>query len=87
MPVLWLAVDDPPGPDSDRGAIERNAIALLSGRSREEIDPPTSAWAGLRCHRQTVCESGLWNSQHVDDAYEPDFLDLIEHYVGSVRPA
>ena len=30
MPFLWLEVDDPPGPRSRRGYIERNAIALLS---------------------------------------------------------
>ena len=33
MPFLWLAVDDEPGPQSQRGYIERNAIALLSNRS------------------------------------------------------
>ena len=31
MPLLWINVDDAPGPDSERGFIERNAIALLSG--------------------------------------------------------
>ena len=86
MPMLWLAVDDAPGPDSDRGTIERNAIALLSGRNRDEIDPPTSTWAGLKCDRRTIRESGLWNSQHVDDAYEPDFLDFMERYVRRVAP-
>ena len=30
MPFLWLEVPDPPGPDSLRGYIERNAIVLLS---------------------------------------------------------
>ncbi len=29
MPFLWLNVGDEPGPDSQRGFIERNAIALL----------------------------------------------------------
>ena len=32
MPFLWLAIEDGPGPDSRRGYIERNAIALLSNR-------------------------------------------------------
>ena len=30
MPFLWVAVDDPPGPKSDRGLIECNCIGLLS---------------------------------------------------------
>ena len=30
LPFLWVAVGDLPGPDSDRGKIERNAIGLLS---------------------------------------------------------
>ena len=30
MPFLWLAIDDEPGPNSLRGLIERNSIALLS---------------------------------------------------------
>jgi hypothetical protein len=30
MPVLWLKVDDQPGPNSTRGFVERNAIAMLS---------------------------------------------------------
>ena len=34
MPLLWLGVNDPPGPTSMRGVIERNAIALLSNASR-----------------------------------------------------
>jgi len=30
LPVLWLAVDDEPSPESDRAYIERNALALVS---------------------------------------------------------
>ncbi len=40
MPFLWLAVPDEPGPDSLRGYIERNAIALLSHRREDSLDPP-----------------------------------------------
>jgi hypothetical protein len=36
MRFLWLCVDDEPGPDSDRGYIERNAIALLSNFGKED---------------------------------------------------
>ena len=46
MPLLWLMVDDKPGPDSLRGYIERNSIALLSNWQREPIDLPSPDWLG-----------------------------------------
>ncbi|MGH9428328.1 MAG: hypothetical protein ACRD2L_18745 [Terriglobia bacterium] len=42
MPFLWLQIDDKPGPNSMRGMIERNAIALLSNYAGNPIDPPSS---------------------------------------------
>lgn len=78
MPFLWLAVDDDPGPESLRGVIERNAIALLSNRGRAPIDPPSVAWLGHECNRERVRSSGLWNSNHVDDDYDPAFLDTLQ---------
>jgi hypothetical protein len=41
--ALWLSVDDEPGPQSLRGCIERNAIALLSNYGKLPIDPPSDA--------------------------------------------
>jgi hypothetical protein len=81
MSVLWLAIDDVAGPQSDRGKIERNAIALLSNVNRQPIDPPSADWLGLHCDRERVRRSGLWNNNHVDEEYEPKFLDLMEWYV------
>src|SRR6202023_1743138 len=40
MPFLWLDVNDPPGPLSDRGTVEAGAIALLSGLGRSQVDEP-----------------------------------------------
>jgi hypothetical protein len=34
MPFLWLSIGDEPGPDSLRGRIERNSIALLNNFKR-----------------------------------------------------
>ena len=81
MPFLWLAVDDEPCPQSERGYIERNAIALLSNRSKQPLDPPSSTWLGQHCSREKVRESGLWNSNHVDDDYEPAFLDMLDAWI------
>ena len=78
MPLLWVSVDDPPGPDSWRGFIERNAIALLSNLGKTTLDPASAGWLGHFSDRPNVRESGLWNNNHVAEAYDPDFLDVFE---------
>lgn len=74
MPFLCLSVDDAPGGDSLRGLIEQNSIALLSNFERDSLDPPSSSWLGQYSDRPRVRESGLWNNNHVDHAYDTDFL-------------
>jgi len=81
MPFLWLCVDDAPGPDSMRGRIERNAIALLSNLGRAPLDPPSSAWLGQSSDRPRVRDSGLWNQRHVDETHEPAFLEILERAI------
>lgn len=79
MPLLWLGIDDRPGPESLRGCIERNAIALLSHYDgRTGIDPPSEGWLGRHCPHEKVRRSGLWNQRHVDDEYDPNFLPAFE---------
>jgi hypothetical protein len=85
MPFLWIPIEDEPGPDSDRGYIERNAISLLSNFARLPLDPPSATWLGRFCDRERVRRSGLWNSNHVDEPYEPAFLDRLEVIVTAVR--
>ncbi len=81
MPFLWLAIDDAAGPQSDRSAIERSAIALLSNYGKPAIDSASTQWLGNHCDRQRVRQSGLWNNNHVDEEYDPRFLGLMEQYV------
>lgn len=78
MPLLWLSINDEPGPESKRGYIERNAIALLSNFDKEPLDPPSATWLGHSCNRERVRKSGLWNSNHVNEAYDPAFLSTLE---------
>ena len=78
MPFLWLNVDDIPGPNSKRGFIERNAIALLSGYNHSTSDQPSTAWLGRYSTRERVRLSGIWNNRHVDEDYDPAFLDEME---------
>lgn len=80
MSVLWLDVDDEPSPNCLRAVIERNAIALLSNRL-SPIDPSSTQWLGRYSARDVINRSGLWNVRHVDDAYDREFLGLLEDAV------
>ncbi len=85
MPFLWLAIDDAPGPASERGLVERNAIALLSNHGKEPLDPPSPGWLGHLCDRERVRRSGLWNSNHVEEEYDPGFLDVMARLIKAKR--
>jgi hypothetical protein len=78
MPFLFVAVGDDSGPASARGVIERNAIALLSNFERPPVDPATKAWLGNMSGRERVRGSGLWNNNHVDEACDEAFLDVLK---------
>jgi hypothetical protein len=87
MPFLFLAVDDAPGPYSQRALIEKNSIALLSNYARPALDAPSTGWLGRRCGREKVPQSGLWNTQHVDAAYDPSFMDAMKSCMEEMRQA
>jgi hypothetical protein len=46
MSLAWLSVSDESGPRSERGYVERNAIALLSNLDKTPLDSPSSDWLG-----------------------------------------
>jgi hypothetical protein len=86
MLVLWVAIDDPSDLNSDRGKIERNAVALLSNLGKARIDPSSAAWLGQYSDRDRVRRSGLWNNNHVEEAYDSSFLKTLEGHVFRARP-
>src|SRR5437899_2500265 len=67
MPLIWVSVEDEAGPDSLRGYIERNSIALLSNYRKISLDPPSQQWLGRHSDRERVRNAGLWNQNHVDE--------------------
>ncbi|MEX0663316.1 MAG: hypothetical protein WD598_00940 [Acidimicrobiia bacterium] len=77
MPILWADVDDEPGPASDRGVVERGAIALLSNYERTPVDPPSNGWLGHSASSDSVHLSGLWNVNHVRDAPQERLLEIL----------
>jgi len=86
LPFLFVAVEDEPGPESIRGVIERNSIALLSNYNRPGLDPASPAWLGRYSGRERVRESGLWNNNHVDETHDPGYLELLESAVNATGP-
>ena len=85
MPFTWVRIDDPPGPGSERGYIERNSIALLSNAGKDAIDPPSAGWLGHHSGRGPVRASGLWNNNHVDETYDSGFLDRLAVLLNAVQ--
>jgi len=81
QPFLWIALDDEPAADSDRAYVERNAIALLSNVEGQSIDPRANDWLGRHSRSRQIRQSGLWNVDHVGEAYDPRFLDRLAQAV------
>lgn len=83
MPVLWVGIEDEPGPDSLRGYIERHSVALLSNYNAvsRPIDPPSEDWLGQWAANEAIRRSGLWNVDYVSEAYDPDFLEQLQSVI------
>jgi hypothetical protein len=76
MPFIWVEINDEPGPESLRGYIERNSIALLSNYRKKIIDQPSENWLGFFTKNSAIIDSGLWNVNHVREEYESNFLEV-----------
>ncbi len=81
LPFINIEIDDVPGPDSDRGRVERGAIARLGAAARGGAVEASDDWLGLSANRVTITESLLWNVNHVDDERDPHFLDALARWV------
>jgi hypothetical protein len=83
MSVLWVEINDAPGPESLRALLEQNAIALLS-KGMHPIDRPSDTWLGSYAVHPAIRRSGLWNINHVGQSYDPHFLDLLAEAIRSM---
>jgi hypothetical protein len=86
QPFLWVAIDDEPGPDSDRAYVERNAIALLSNLDRPTVDARADDWLGRHSRSRAIRDSGLWNVDQTDETHDPAFLDRLATAVEGTDP-
>ena len=85
-------------PNSNSSAIfsesrEQEACAAMSSETqspysaidRTPVDPPSSSWLGHHCNRERVRKSGLWNSNHVDETYDPTYLKELERLTDAME--
>ena len=74
MPFLWLAVDDP-GMEACEGISNATASRSSAISAKRHSIRASPAWRGRSCVPCKACvrHSGLWNQNHVDEAYEPGF--------------
>jgi hypothetical protein len=42
---------------------------------------PSASWLGRDAQRAEITESGLWNVDHINDRYEPEFLQQLAEHV------
>jgi len=77
LPCLVIKVDPETNGPRHRGYLERNMIALLSQIQRND----TQTWLGEYSSRAAVRDSKLWNNNHTDEQYDPEFLNLLEYYI------
>ncbi len=87
MPFLWLSIEDDAGPQSLRGYIERNSIALLSNYDKSALDLPSQTWLGHYSRSERVRKSGLWNQNHVGELYAPMFLKELGQLIAATDVA
>ncbi len=78
MSVLWIAVDDQPGPQSDRAFLERNIIALLA---HQNLQKTSGNWLGNSSPNEHIRSSRLWNVDHVKRRFDERALNVFEDYV------
>jgi hypothetical protein len=83
MTILWLAIPDEAGPDSDRSFIEKNAIALLASIGRQ-VDSPSGKWLGIYSPTPAIRDSGLWNIDYTNYNYDNRFLEVLSRYVDAM---
>jgi hypothetical protein len=65
--------------------IERGAIGLLSRLVNPLSDPPSPGWLGHHAFAPQIRASGLWNVNHVNERYDPVFLDVLAGHIGMIK--
>ncbi len=85
LPFLVIKIDS----KNDRKFLESNLIGLLSNMNRTAFNPPcpdepSENWLGHYSCRPLIKNSGLWNIQNVQRAYDPKTIEIFNHYLGGM---
>lgn len=80
MQILWVEVQDKPGPETLRSFIEEKSVGLLAWPAGR-LDLPSRNWLGRDSISDKVSESGLWNVHYLRSAYDPSFLEKFRECV------
>jgi hypothetical protein len=78
--VLLISIPGQSEKINDRAYVEQNLIALLSNGC-QPLDPPSSEWLGLSSAKKEIRKSGLWNVNHVEQAFDAGFIEIFDYYV------
>jgi hypothetical protein len=54
----------------------------LSNDGKALLNPWSDEWLGNDSSNKKIRQSGLWNVDHVDESYDPAFLD---HLAGAIE--
>jgi hypothetical protein len=80
---LQVALIDVPGISdkaNDRSYLEQNLIAVFSNRCKP-LDPPSCRWLGNNSDKREIRKSGLWNVNHVEQRFDPQYIDVLNYYI------
>ena len=62
-------------------------VELVDPLQRRVLEVVAPAPASLQAAFERLSRrSGLWNNRHVDESYDPSFLDVLEERVEEIRP-
>lgn len=65
---------------NDRSYLEQNLIALFSNKCKP-LDPPSYRWLGNSSDKREIRKSGLWNVNHVEQHFDPQYVDVLNYYI------
>ena len=85
MPFLWLSIEDTPGPDRFAATLS-GMPSPYSATTSSGTHPSSHNWLGRFCDRERVRLSVFWDSNHVDETYDPAFLDCLDRLVEMETP-
>lgn len=58
----------------------------MSNFRKDALDRRDDSWLGKDSPRRKISDSGIWNINHVEEDYDPAFLDRVAEAVEKTEP-